>query len=986
MPFIKDHGRQYDVVVFGATGYTGKLTAEYITNYLPTDLKWAVAGRNESKLQAVVDECKKLNSDRVAPGIEIANLNGEDLAALAQKTCVFLTTVGPYSLHGEHAFKACAESGTHYVDATGEAVWTNKMIKKYEAAAKESGALLFPQSAIESAPPDLCTWLMAKAVRTELGLPLKDTIVSLHTLSSTPSGGTLASALSLLDVFSIKEVQDASSPYAQSPIPHKEPTRPKKTLIEKVLGVRTIPNLGLLTTSATGSTDIAVVERTWGLLSTTPSRKDQFYGPNFVYAEYFKARNHLHGVFIHLLLFFGTIVFAFVPPLRHFLKKRVAQPGEGAEREQSDKDALEYRGVATPDSDEPTGKQAYCRAWHHGGMYYLTGKFLGEIAATILQDDLDLPGGVYTPACLGQSLIDRLDKAGFHTEVKILDLSSSTLSVTAIFFPQRTLVRAWEEKERPIQTEMDSHTTASNASTNETSPLLPTTENRPKTKRSVTFSADPVTRTIEPERRPSRDSQENALGTVASAPSTILTSSSVGGPPILASLNNKLRRRNSHGGVPAVAQVAAGPKIGPQRSTKKTEKLKLLPNPDIGEEGEDEESGRDVYSQYTRIKDPTARRDAARLGKADRDRLPRVTAYCTANRYEMDGLMRFLKGRGKSRGSNPKLIDECIYTPYQYSKNVRGGLNPVDSYERRHSTGGEVADAQHQSDLIDLHSNGQDSEFSNGRSENTNSHTDGPTELLTSADLLGPNVGDRRDPIDANPDFDTQVHTPEVFLFDYGVVVIWGMSESQEAKFLKEISKFETEKLAPDDVEVELFNFYYTREYQARIYNDFITLRDKNNYMTKLAISHALAQSVKTSLFEELIASTIDTCKDIPTQIALTGKIALSRNQINMQIGELFILRINIHLNGSVLDTPELFWVEPQLEPVYQAVRSYLEMDQRVGLLTERLDVIADLLAVLKGELSHGHGEMLEWIVIVLIAAEILVAAINIVVDLYAGD
>ena len=118
----------------------------------------------------------------------------------------------------------------------------------------------------------------------------------------------------------------------------------------------------------------------------------------------------------------------------------------------------------------------------------------------------------------------------------------------------------------------------------------------------------------------------------------------------------------------------------------------------------------------------------------------------------------------------------------------------------------------------------------------------------------------------------------------------------------------------------------------------------------------------QTSLFEELIASTIDTCKDIPTQIALTGKIDLSRTQINMQIGELFILRINIHLNGSVLDTPELFWVEPQLEPVYQAVRSYLEMDQRVGLLTERLDVIADLLAVLKDQLSHGHGEKLEWI------------------------
>ena len=81
-----------------------------------------------------------------------------------------------------------------------------------------------------------------------------------------------------------------------------------------------------------------------------------------------------------------------------------------------------------------------------------------------------------------------------------------------------------------------------------------------------------------------------------------------------------------------------------------------------------------------------------------------------------------------------------------------------------------------------------------------------------------------------------------------------------------------------------------------------------------------------------------------------------------MQIGQLFILRINIHLQGSVLDSPELMWAEPQLEPVYGAVRSYLEMDQRVGLLTERLDVIADLLAVLKDQVGTKHGEYLEWI------------------------
>ncbi|KFH48885.1 Sporulation protein-like protein [Hapsidospora chrysogenum ATCC 11550] len=520
----------------------------------------------------------------------------------------------------------------------------------------------------------------------------------------------------------------------------------------------------------------------------------------------------------------------------------------------------------------------------------------------------------------------------------------------------------------------------------ENTPLLPTAaDGRPKGARSVTFSPNPVSRTIEldPDRAPYTNPRHGLSGAPPGSATVGLA-----GPPVFAALNSRLRRRNSHSAVPTAPLHMAGPKIGPQRSTKKTEKLKLLPNPELDEEVPDEESGRDVYSQYTRIKDPNARRDAARLGKADRDRLPRVTAYCTANRYDMEALQRFLKGRGKARGANPKRIDECLYTPYNYKAKTtppppppQSRPDPVRTYERRHSTGGEsIEEAQQRREtLIDVHPDGPgDGYADSARVDTGNLHTD---------ELLGPSlVEDDRPIADSIPDFDVTVHTPEVFLFDYGVVVIWGMSESQEKRFLKDIAKFEQEKLAPDDVETEKFNFYYTREYQPRIYNDFITLRDKKNYMTKLSISHALAQSVKTSLFEELIASTVETCKDIPTHIALTGKISMSRSQINMQIGELFILRINIHLNGSVLDTPELFWVEPQLEPVYQAVRSYLEMDQRVGLLNERLDVIADLLAVLKDHLSHGHGEMLEWIVIILIAAEILVAGVNIIVDLYVGE
>ncbi|KAF4638062.1 hypothetical protein G7Y89_g16 [Cudoniella acicularis] len=523
---------------------------------------------------------------------------------------------------------------------------------------------------------------------------------------------------------------------------------------------------------------------------------------------------------------------------------------------------------------------------------------------------------------------------------------------------------------------MASTSTAASTALIQPRPSTASPDAKKKVPRNVTFNPNPAVISLD------GTGSSNARPIPQQIPSTV-ANVAPSQPPMLSALNSKLRRRNSHGSPLVPTPNAPVSKIGPQRTTKNAQKLKLLPNPDFGEDGPDEESGRDVYSQYTRIKDPTARRDAARLGKADRDQLPRVTAYCTANKYQMDSLMRFLKGRGKTKGANPKLFDECIYTPYNYGRSIPERVMEVRSMpaqmERRHSDSAiEVEDnnKHRRDDLIDLHTEGGDVSLGNGEHEAPNRMHSELVQQRMDDETLAP---------ERNLDFDTQVHTPEVFLFDYGVVVIWGMSLKDEQRFLKEIAKFESEKLAPDDMETECFNFYYTREYQARIYNDFITLREKGNYMTKLAISHALAQSVKTSLFEALVDSTITTCKDIPTQIALTGAIKLSRTQINMQIGELFILRINIHLNGSVLDTPELFWVEPQLEPVYQAVRSYLEMDQRVGLLTERLDVIADLLAVLKDQLSHGHDEKLEWIVIVLIAAEILVAAVNIVVDLYAG-
>jgi uncharacterized Rmd1/YagE family protein len=392
------------------------------------------------------------------------------------------------------------------------------------------------------------------------------------------------------------------------------------------------------------------------------------------------------------------------------------------------------------------------------------------------------------------------------------------------------------------------------------------------------------------------------------------------------------------------------------------EKLKLLPNPEVGE---DEESGRDVYSQFTRIKDPNARRDAARLGKADRDRLPRVTAYCIAQGYRLEGIMKFMKSRNRTRGANPKLFDECLYSPYNYDHIKKTQMQRPDRSlsptERRSSPVQERLAQFHNSPRLKAgerrYSDSAvevDDQQANRREDLLDLHNEmGPPivgeagEVAIIPDAISPdtvrNLPDDIPPpiLENHPEISTEVHTPEIFIFDYGTVVIWGMTLAQEQRFLKDMEKFSEAPLPPESVQTENFNFYYTKEYQARIYNDFISLRDPRGHMTKLAISHALGQSVKTSLFEDLVSETIETTSPLPALIAQTGSVNLTRRQLNMQIGELFILRINIHLQGSVLDSPELMWAEPHLEPVYAAVRSYLEIDQRVGLLTERLDVIA---------------------------------------------
>jgi short subunit dehydrogenase-like uncharacterized protein len=112
----------------------------------------------------------------------VCNEDDVEVGDLARKTTVLITTVGPYSVYGEPAFKACAENGTHYLDCTGEVPWVYKMIKKYEAVAKMTGAIMIPQIGIESAPSDVLTWSLVSLIRSRLSVPTGQVIMSLHQL------------------------------------------------------------------------------------------------------------------------------------------------------------------------------------------------------------------------------------------------------------------------------------------------------------------------------------------------------------------------------------------------------------------------------------------------------------------------------------------------------------------------------------------------------------------------------------------------------------------------------------------------------------------------------------------------------------------------------------------------------------------------------------------------------------------------------------
>lgn len=206
----------------------------------------------------------------------------------------------------------------------------------------------------------------------------------------------------------------------------------------------------------------------------------------------------------------------------------------------------------------------------------------------------------------------------------------------------------------------------------------------------------------------------------------------------------------------------------------------------------------------------------------------------------------------------------------------------------------------------------------------------------------------------------------DLFWFPYGVTVFWGMTEEEEMEALCLGKGFERDPRKKPEID----EFTYVYGNNMRIEEDEISLQNKD-ILTKVAISHGIAQSVKLITFEELIQGTIDGTKFLSKDLAEKGKIPLSRKEIAKKMGMLFLERSFITLHSEILDTPEFFWNYPELEIFYRKSVHYLDVSKRVEILNKKLAVIHELLEILTGELNHQHSSRLEWTIIILIVIEV---------------
>jgi short subunit dehydrogenase-like uncharacterized protein len=387
---------KFDIIVYGATGFTGQLVSEYLASHYRDDkqLNWAMAGRSMDKLKSVRDA---IGAAADTPLIVADAGDGASLKAMIDQTRSVVTTVGPYLLYGNDLVAACAASGTDYFDLCGETPWMRRMIDAHQATAQRSGARIMFSCGYDSLPFELGVFCCQEAAKKVLGAPVSRVKGRIRAMKGTFSGGTAASGRALFeaaakdpDLLALMRDPFALTPGFQGP---KQPPG-NKPMFDDDLQVWVTPFF-------MANINTRNVHRS-NMLMGFP------YGRDFIYDEMQIAGVGEEG---------EALAKRILAANNKMATSAGPKPGEGPSKEERENGMYDLLFVAIA----PDGKQA--RASVKGDRdpgYGSTSKMISECAVCLLRDAPELAGGIWTPgAAMGERLIKRLvDNAGLTFQVE----------------------------------------------------------------------------------------------------------------------------------------------------------------------------------------------------------------------------------------------------------------------------------------------------------------------------------------------------------------------------------------------------------------------------------------------------------------------------------------------------------------------------------------------------------------------------------------
>ncbi|EGO00593.1 hypothetical protein SERLA73DRAFT_178436 [Serpula lacrymans var. lacrymans S7.3] len=417
-----------DIIVLGATGYTGRLITRYLYAHPErSSFSFGIAARSRSKLNDLVSD---LSLDSTVQLFILDIANPEQIDAAVQKTKVVINAVGPYWRWGTPVVRSCVQHGKHYVDLAGETPWVKDIIHEFDYVATKTGAVIVPCCGLDSVPSDAVVHISNKTLKNLAG---PTTTIDLSTSSwkvqGGVSGGTISSIITALEDVPRDKLRAARLDFVLSPV--KGVPNPKP---------RFLYSLPLTPRTSWGSyfpmtfINRPVVHRTWGLheaatrkRSCTEVEKASSYGPEFKYDEFLSLPSIFHAIAFSTMLLFGALSLAFIPPVR-WLVKTFAPPGSGPSDDKLQKGFVEVTNItsSTTVGERKTSVKSTFRGRGDPG-YLLSSVMISESALGLLLDQNELPahgrqGGILTPmSALGDVLLDRLRQSGrFEIESEVI--------------------------------------------------------------------------------------------------------------------------------------------------------------------------------------------------------------------------------------------------------------------------------------------------------------------------------------------------------------------------------------------------------------------------------------------------------------------------------------------------------------------------------------------------------------------------------------